>query len=133
MPLNSIDRRCAKASIEVNRPENTEPTEADDIELSLVVEAIGEAGMQDKEFAINGRLDPGQWARIKGGVGNLHAKVLLRQPARFWIALDGIQRRRLGISDETEQSIRRRDAEETADVLFDRFLSRLLSGKREHQ
>lgn len=130
MPLNSVEPRCAKASIEINRPVNAEPTEADTSDVSLVVEAIGLAGMQDKEFAINASLDAGQWARIKGGVGNLHAKVLLRQPAKFWIALDGIQRRRLGISAETEQDIMQQEIESTADALFERLIERL-SGKQD--
>lgn len=125
IPLNSVETRCAKASIDVNRPVDIAPTESENVELSLVLEAIGQAGMQDKEFAINGRLDPGQWTRIKGGVGNLHAKVLLRQPPKFWIALDAVQRRQLGISEQTEERIRSQEIEDTAEALFQKLVERI--------
>ena len=91
-------------------------------ELALVIEAIGLAGMSDKEFALGAGLDQGQWARIKGGVGNLHWKTVRRQPAKFWIALDAVQRRRLGISEHTEEQIHQEQINATADALWTRLV-----------
>lgn len=121
-PLHSMDLRVAKASIDVHRPINTAPDSAPAFDLSLITQAIADAGMQEKEFCINAGLDQSLWSRIKSGMGNLQAKVLLSQPPKFWIVLDRLQRQKLGISEVTEQQIHDERINATADALWDRLI-----------
>lgn len=128
MPLNSIEPRAAKASMPVNRPENTEPTEQGDSDLSLVIDALAAAGISSKEAAITMGMDPAQWTRIKGGTGRLSVNCLQRLPATFW--LHYIERVRVlkGLSEDTEAGMKNKEIQDTADALFDRLVQKLTAG-----
>jgi hypothetical protein len=84
--LNSIERRCAKASIDANRPPASAPIACSDDAVSLVFDALAEIGMSEKEAAFEMGLDPADLSRIKGRQRRLPIDALWRLPDRFWFA-----------------------------------------------
>jgi hypothetical protein len=87
--LNSLAPRPAKASIAINRPQESASSDCSDTAVSLVFEALAEIGMADKEAAYAMAMDPAQLSRVKSGQARLPIDALWRLPDRFWFAFRG--------------------------------------------
>ena len=82
--LDGIDRRCAKASIDVNRQEASASTSAADPAVSLFFDTLAAIGMSEKEAAYSMGIDPAQLSRVKAGQGRLPLEGVWRLPSIFW-------------------------------------------------
>jgi len=83
--LDGIDRRCAKASIDINRATESAGSELAADMVSLVFEVFAAIGWADKEAAYHLGMDAAQLSRIKHGQGKLAIDTLGRLPNVFWI------------------------------------------------
>lgn len=106
MPLNSLERRPAKASIAINRPEIQPSLALDAAAVSLVFEVLAELGMPEKEAAYTMAMDPAQLSRVKSGQGRLSIEALWRLDARFWLLFLRRTAEAKGLSPQQEKSIR---------------------------
>lgn len=106
MPLNSLDRRPAKASIAINSPEITGADVVRGEAVSLVFEAIAAIGMSEKEAAYTMAIDPATLSRVKSQQARLSIDALFRMPDRFWFAFWDRLRDARGLSRERERAQR---------------------------
>lgn len=119
--LDGIDRRCAKASIAINRQDASAATELGGGVVSLVFETFAAIGLSDKEAAYTMALDPAQLSRIKSGQARLPFDALWRLPDLFWLEF----RKRV-------DSARGLDAAREADV-FAEHVGQLVTFVLKHQ
>lgn len=98
-PLNSIEPRPAKASIDVNRQETSGDIQSQADAVSLFFETIAAIGMSDKEAAYYMAMDAAQLSRIKTRQARLPFDAMWRMPDHFWAEFaDRIEQAR-GLSD----------------------------------
>lgn len=84
LPLKTLVRTPAKASIAVNRDDSSQFSAKDTEAIAIVFASIAAVGMSDKEAAYDMAMDPAQLSRIKSGQGRLPFDALWRLPDRFW-------------------------------------------------
>lgn len=76
-PLNTVDLRMAKASIEVHAV----PADV----IALFFESVAACGMSHKEAAYDMAMDPAQLSRVKSGQARLPFDAVWRLPNHFWL------------------------------------------------
>lgn len=85
MPLNSIEPRMAKASMDVNRAQTSLDFDLGDQAVSLFFDTLAAIAMPEKEAAYQMALDPATLSRIKNRQQKLPFEAMWRMPDRFWI------------------------------------------------
>jgi len=104
--LNSIRGRSAKARIDANRTEPSGRIESREEFLSLIRGAMKDAGMSQKEFALNAGAVESSVADGFNGVRNFAADWLWNQPPAFWLALRDRIEAAKGLTADREREVK---------------------------
>jgi transcriptional regulator with XRE-family HTH domain len=98
-----IDRRCAKASIGINRG-GSDVVRADAV--GLVFEALGKCGVLSKQAAVDMGLDPATLSRIKSGQARLSVDALWKLPDAFWAEFIDLIKAARNLSEDRERELK---------------------------